>query len=65
MSDQPAYTIDDAALAIYALHGIIRVLDWIDDGFLDDKASANQIKEARTRLLLAGRTICEQAAERF
>jgi len=57
--------VDDAALAIYALHGILTALDWIDDRYLDDRVYPAQIETTRTHLLLAGRLICERTSERF
>ena len=57
--------VDDAALAIYALHGILTALDWLADRHLDDRVYPEQIEATRTRLLLAGRLICERTAERF
>ena len=57
--------VHDAALALYALHGILAALDWLDEGWLDDKVHDAQLKAARTHLLLAGRTICERTTERI
>lgn len=57
--------IHDAALALYALHGVLTALDWLDDKILDDRVYPAQIETARTRLILAGRIICERTTERF
>lgn len=57
--------VHDAALALYSLDGILAALDWLDEGWLDDKLHAAQLKAARTHLILAGRTICEQTTERL
>lgn len=50
---------------VHACEGIFAALDWIDEGFLDERVYLKQIKSARASLLLAGKTLCEQAAERF
>lgn len=57
--------IHDAALALYALDSIFAALDWIDDGYLDDRVKPAQIATARTHLILAGRIICERTTERI
>jgi len=62
---KPAATKEDAELAIHALSGIFAALDWLDEGWLDDRLFPAQLKAARTELILAGRTICERTAERF
>lgn len=58
---------NDAELmtVIHACEGIFTALDWIDEGFLDERVFPKQIKNARACLLLAGKTLCEQAADRF
>jgi hypothetical protein len=62
---EPAATREDADLAIHALSGIFAALDWIDDGFLDDRVYPAQIETARTHLIAAGKLLCERTAERF
>ncbi|MGD9882949.1 MAG: hypothetical protein AB7F22_33715 [Reyranella sp.] len=49
--------------AIYALDGILAALDWLDEGWLDDKVDVDQLKAARTNLIAAGKLLCERTAE--
>jgi len=55
----------DTEAAIYALDGIFAALDWLDEGWLDDKLYPAQLKTARTHLIAAGKLLCERTAERF
>jgi len=64
MTDWPA-TGADAEAAIYALDGILAALDWLDEGWLDDRLHAARFDTARTHLIAAGKLLCERTAERF
>lgn len=61
----PVDTDVDSELAVYALHGILSALDWIDDNFLEEKLYPAQIKEARSRLITAGKILCERTIDRL
>jgi hypothetical protein len=56
-------TRGDLELAIHALHGVLEVLDWIDD--VQIGVSDERQRDARTSLLLAGRLITEDFRRRF
>ncbi|MGD9882866.1 MAG: hypothetical protein AB7U95_22395 [Reyranella sp.] len=65
MTDKTAATSASAEAAIYALDGILAALDWLDEGWLDDKLHSAQLKAARTHLIAAGKLLCERTAEQL
>jgi hypothetical protein len=65
MTDPNAATGAEVDMAVHALHGFFAALDWLDEGWLDDKLHAAQFKAARTHLIAAGKLLCERTVERL